>query len=170
MKKEEIVAIAVRLFAIYLFVYAVRMVPGMVVLIQQQVDSIDFIFGLVFLTSHLLVALLLWVFALAIARKLLPGGKAGKAPARLAAGDIQTVAFSVMGLWVLAMAIPEIFYWGSYIYQTSASGWRYRELSPENAGNIVSTLVELAIGLWLLFGARGLAGLVNMARGMSAAK
>lgn len=170
MKKEEIVAIAVRLFAIFLFVYAVRMVPGMVVLIRQEVESIDFIFGLVFLASHLLVALLLWVFALAIARTLLPGGKPGKAPARLALGDIQAVAFSVMGLWVLASAVPDIFYWGSFLYQTNVSGWGYRELSPENTGNIVSTLVELAIGLWLLFGARGLAGLVKMARGTGAGK
>jgi hypothetical protein len=70
----------------------------------------------------------------------------------------------------LAAAVPDIFYWGAFLYQTNAGGWRYRELSPENAGNIISTLVELAVGLWLLFGARGLAGLVRMARGMGAGK
>src|SRR4030067_3559057 len=98
MKKEEIVAIAVRLFAIFLFVYAVRMVPGMVVLIRQEVESIDFIFGLVFLTTHLLVALLLWVFALAIARKLLPAGKPGKGPARLGVCGSHAAPFSGWGL------------------------------------------------------------------------
>jgi hypothetical protein len=38
------------------------------------------------------------------------------------------------------------------------------ELSPENMGNIWATAIELVIGFWLVFGAKGISGIISIAR------
>jgi hypothetical protein len=69
-----------------------------------------------------------------------------------------------MGLWVLTSAIPDIFYWVTFVYRIKSVNVGSTELTPENIGYIVSTIVELVIGFWLLFGSRGLLGVIRRAR------
>ncbi len=38
------------------------------------------------------------------------------------------------------------------------------ELTPDHIGNILATGMELAIGFWLVFGARGISGIIKLAR------
>jgi len=38
------------------------------------------------------------------------------------------------------------------------------ELTPQNIGSIVSTIVELILGLWLLLGSKGVVGIVRRLR------
>ena len=165
MHKEQVVGIAVRLFAIFLGLYTLRHVSGLLpYAAAPSPNNISFVFLFLFAFFPILAAILLWLFPLAVATKIIPNIKAKNATAPLDANGIEVVAFSVMGLWVLTSAIPDIFYWVTFAYRIKNANIGSTELSPENIGYIVSTIVELVIGFWLLFGSRGLLGVIRRAR------
>lgn len=165
MPKEQVVGIAVRLFAIFLALETIRYASSLLPYAASPPPnniSLGFIATLLFFP--LLAAFLLWRFPLAVATNLIPDIKKQEQHSSLGANDIQVIAFSVMGLWVLTTAIRDIFYWVTFVYQIKNSGLGNPTLSPENVGNIVSTVVELVIGFWLLFGSKGLVGIIRRAR------
>ena len=165
MNKEHVVGIAVRLFAIFLGLYTLRHVSGLLPYAAAPPPNyISFAFLFLLAAFPILAAILLWLFPLAVAAKIIPNIKAKGTPAPLDAGGIEVVAFSVMGLWVLTFAIPDIFYWVTFVYRVKSVNVGSTELTPENIGYIVSTIVELVIGFWLLFGSRGLLGVIRRAR------
>lgn len=165
MPKEQIVGIAVRLFAIFLALYTLRyastLLPYAAV---PPPNNISFTFIAVLALFPILAAVLLWFFPLVVAAKLIPNIKTKAQSAPIGAGGVEVVAFSVMGLWVLTTAIPDIFYWVTFVYRVKSAGIGSTELSPENIGNIVASIVELVIGFWLLFGSNGLLGILRNAR------
>jgi hypothetical protein len=165
MQKEQIVGIAVRLSAIFLGLYTWRYVSGLVPLLAApSQDSIGVGFLLLLALFPILASLLLWYFPLAVASKIIPDIKTEKASTPLDAGGIEVVAFSVMGLWVLTTAVPDIFYWIVFAYRTKSADFGNPELSPESVGYIVATVVELVIGFWLLFGSKGILGIIRRIR------
>lgn len=105
----------------------------------------------------------MWFFPLTVATKLIPNVKPEESAA-FGAGGIEVVAFSIMGLWVLTTAIRDIFFWITFAYRVKNVGLGISELSPEDVGNIVATVVELVIGFWLLFGSKGLLGIIRRVR------
>ena len=165
MHKEQIVGLAVRLSAIFLGLYTLRYASSWLPYISAPPpNDISLVFASAIILPPILAAVLMWFFPLALANKLIPDIKTKDAPVPLDPGSIEVVAFSVMGLWVLTTAIPDIFHWATYVYQVKNKHFGYFELTSENIGNIVSTVVELVIGFWLLFGARGLLGVIRRAR------
>lgn len=165
MHKEQIVGLAVRLFAIFLGFYTLRYASSFLPYVSAPPpNNISLLFAGAVVLPPILAAVLMWYFPLALANKLIPDIKTKDAPVPLDAGGIEVVAFSIMGLWVLTSAIPDIFHWATYVYQVRNKHFGYFELTPENVGNIVSTVVELVIGVWLLFGSRGILGLIRRAR------
>ena len=76
MHKEQIVGIAVRLFAVFLAIYALRYASG---LIPYLADSSSYKISATFLflivLFPILAAILLWIFPLTIAAKLIPNIK-----------------------------------------------------------------------------------------------
>lgn len=89
-------------------------------------------------------------------------------PMRIRADDLQTVAFSALGLWLLIDAIPRAAAYATQIIYT-------RSMTDTSVGGKVITMatsidlaVRLILGLWLLFGARGLVGVVRTMRSTEA--
>lgn len=166
MRKEQIVGIAVRLFAIFLALYTVRyasfLFPRATL---PPPNNVSFLFIFVLALFPILAALLLWFFPLTVAAKIIPDIKAKEKVASLGAAEIEVVAFSVMGLWVLTGAIPGTLNWVTFFAIWLANyGAGTLELSPDNIANIIDTIVELIIGFWLLLGSRGLLGIIRHLR------
>lgn len=67
-----------------------------------------------------------------------------------------------MGLWLLTHAVPGLVFdvVVTRLYHTDGT----LELRPQDYAAIAEHLVELALALWLLFGARRLRGLLAWAR------
>lgn len=165
MSKEQIVGVTVRLFAIFLALYTLRYASNLLpYTAMPPPNNISFVFIGTLALFPILVAVLLWFFPLTVAAKLIPDINTKEQTTSIGAGSIEVVAFSVMGLWVLATAIPDIFYWVTFVHQVKSAGMGSPELSPENLGNIVATTVELAIGSWLLFGSKGLLSIIRRVR------
>lgn len=164
MTSAQIVGLGVRLFAIWLVVSILQHVPNMWqfnVTAGVGNGSTNVVVGVV---AALILALAvgLWFFPLTVANRLIPRSSRTDhihVPVEQAEG----VGFSLLGLWILADAIPDLFYWVFMAYQA----WRpssILELRANEYSNMVATGVEVILGIWLLFGAKGLRVLLRWAR------
>lgn len=166
MKKEQVVGLGVRLFAIFLVVYTIRYGSSLLPMTRAP-DNVSLLFIASFTIPLLLAALLMWMFPLTVAGTILPKMKASGRSVPLRRDEIQVVAFSILGLWVLSTAVPDLFYWSTFVYLAKRINL---SLTPSHIGNVVATVIELIIGFWLLFGARGLRGLVRVLRSSGTAR
>ena len=81
--------------------------------------------------------------------------------------DIQIIAFSLAGMYLLAYAIPEFITMSAtqFIFWLSAKG----RSSMGGGPILVEKLIRISIGLWLLFGARGIVIFIGKIREASRA-
>ena len=121
-----------------------------------------------FMPFVLLLALgvVLWLNAGRIAGYMLPDREEAIERAALSIGDVQSTAFSVVGVLVLAGAIPQLVQTVSSIVimhnlqYASQNEW----FSPHDIPRIAGLVVQLIIGFWLFFSSRGIAGLYRKMR------
>lgn len=162
MNGSALLTVAVRLFSIYLVIYTLHYTSTMLPFVMAPPpNNVTWTYVAVFASSFLLAALLLFKFPGLISRKLLGGSH--ETTNHEGREDIEIIAFTVLGLWVLSRAIPDIFYWVTFSYKIYAVRTS-PALAPDQIGNIVGTVVELAIGGWLVFGANGLKGILRSLR------
>ncbi len=159
LSREDIVAVALRVFAIYLFVTVVQYAGTL----AQPMPGFDGPLGraaiLVFLMAPpLLAATLLWFFPLTVARKLLPVMRERVEPI---GGDriaLQEIAFSVVGLWLFASSVPSVFYWTGLLMALRTHAREFAAdatPAPEHYAGMLSDGVQLVVGIALLLGSRG---------------
>jgi hypothetical protein len=110
----------------------------------------------------LLISAALWRWPLAVAQKLIPQPTLDQ-QSRLPGEQLQTAAFCLLGLWLLTEALPHAAYVATIVYHSSRPRASV-SLTPWEYATISQVLAELIIGLWLLFGAKGLLGILRWAR------
>ncbi len=168
----QVVAVIVRLFAIALFVYAIRQLPDLVtyyVIDSDRSTGVPFYGTRVFVLSLtiflcLVISLLLWFFPLTIAQKLLPnmddeeGRKWDK-------DTLLSIAFIVLGVYFYYYALVDLLYWGMMLILSIRHFDLIGPLEVENWVNIVLTFVELFLATMLVFRSRGIANLILKFRG-----
>ena len=71
-----------------------------------------------------------------------------------------SLAFSVLGAYVLTVALPRLAQLLVHAWNVSSQDATFHRDWTGFAPNLVYTIVEIALGLWLLFGARGLVTLL----------
>lgn len=164
MTSRQFVALGVRLFCVWLAIYILRSVPAYWIAISDQ-RSAGTAAAVVMATLAFFaaIALLLWLFPLTVARKLLSRSALDQTVALPPHEQIERAGFCLMGLWLLTRAIPVLVF-EAFLSHLDAPTGATVELRPQDYAAIAEHLVELAIALWLLFGARGLRGLLTWAR------
>jgi hypothetical protein len=158
--REDFVAVASRLFAIYLLYLTIRSTPGALQMLSQP-DGMGWpaLYAAV-LVGLLLFTAFLWFFPLTVARKLLPVMREPRSETALDSSTALSVGITLIGLWWLAIAVADAAYWVTLIIrvaQTDAVGF---EWSQEQIANIVTTVVELAIAFTLVLGSNGIKRLI----------
>jgi len=157
MGKKEFVALGIRMAAIF---YIVRYgIPPLYSLPELGEHKISVYINIAILAIFLLISLLLLKFPLLFAGALLPKTNQDDVASTYHLEDIRMVAFTILGLYVLVTSIPDLFYWLIVVQQHRSNNLAI-EWRPEDLGSMASTLVELILGIWLLFGAKGLQGLL----------
>ena len=164
MTKEQIVALAVKLFAVFLFIYSFRMVSFIVPINYiEDISASAWVIAGSLVVIFICIVLLLWFFPLLIARKLMPSDEIKEGEAIASIKDLDVIAFSILGLWLLATAVPDMIYW-ILTWSVILS----KELGDAMVTDqVISTIVtgfELIMGFWLLLGAKGLRGLLRRMR------
>ncbi len=160
MKSSHYLAIAVRLFSIVLFIYALRQSTMLIeVIIKDSINgmpvSLLFISATVF--SPLAISLLLWYFPLTVSNKILKP-EIDKVIEPLSAISILTVMVLAIGLYVFYHAFIDSVYWATLWHMSSqgpnADASLY--LMEDNKANIVATIVEIIVSIGLIFKAKSL--------------
>jgi hypothetical protein len=162
MSPIQTVAVAVRLFAIWLAIYAARWGPYLYASARRADDVGVAVVTVCAVAITVLAVLLLWFFPRTVARTLLPAGDLATLSGAQADAWL-TVGCSLLGLWVLSEAIPALVRHLYVLFQDARGN-----VVPDNWGaGTAYILAELAVALWLLLGASGLRRLLSWARNRS---
>lgn len=165
MNPEHVVAVAVRLFAIGLTVYAVTNTVGSTPFyFGGEFESKIFLLVVVVTLLTLGAAFLLWRFPLWIASKLFKYDHfESRASASITGSELQTVAFTVLGIYFLFKAIVAGVYWIFWFSSVRSMGF---DPDAKAWASVLMTLVEFVLACFLVFGARGVTELIRKAQGV----
>ena len=147
MTPQQAVALALRLFAIWLGIQVLRMVPWFFEPGAVQSSSHAYVAFLLALGA--LIIVVLWRFPGSIAGKLVPAGDA-QPRASTSADAWLAMGCMLIGLWTLTTTLPRL------AYDTFAlnSMPRWEDHSQLHYW-VVYNLTELLISMWLILGGRG---------------
>ncbi|MFH1741359.1 MAG: hypothetical protein ABIH23_20335 [bacterium] len=108
---------------------------------------------------------LLWRLADRLAISITSRMGTGSTEHRVCSADIHVIAFSVVGLFVLAQAIPNLaqVFMGLWI-RAQAPPYAQGNMSTHAIVQSVGLVIKLAMGFWLFFGSRGLVELLSKMR------
>lgn len=167
MSKAQLLAIAIRVVAIYLFINSANIAVLTIPLSSQMATGTDEDMAALYLLviAFLLLPLLLLWWSLPIARKLVPGNGDEPLQWQVSLDGIHVVAISILGLFVLTQAIPELLRW-LYIYYQMKSNSPLSELSPQQTASVLAHMAQLLIGVGLVLGANGLRGWLMQVRNL----
>ena len=159
MTPHQTLAVAVRLFAIWLALYALRELVGAYLAGRERSDP--YILPVVAAVSAvtILLVITLWLFPKSIARGLLPLKDDG--PVRPASQDTWLiVGSSLIGLWLVASAGPGLF-------RNLFVMFVFRSENVDMTGvvsGVVYLFAQVAVGAVLIFGANSIRRFILWAR------
>jgi hypothetical protein len=168
MKAYEITAIGLRIFAIVLWLFSLRQFVGVMNYLGTNTNdalapSVFYLVATVLVP--IAVGVLVWLFPLSLARSILPGNPDSSLDS-LSRSDLYLAAISVLGLFVLSRAVPDLVFWLTRFLVESKM--KQQGIVPgsgsETTANFYATLVELGIGTWLVFGSGAIYRFVEKTR------
>lgn len=160
MSREDLIAVAARIFAVFLLITIARSVPSAIALVGQDGPRPSLVLVGLVLASSLAACAVLWFFPLTIARKLLPAMREPRSEAAMSGSVALSVGLTLLGIWVLAYALPDTIYWTTLFLLTRRAGSPYFEWGPEQIASIATTVAELVLAAWLVFGSSGIKRLI----------
>lgn len=161
MANKEIATLSFKVLSLYAFIRAIDNLPDILYLVSQNdlrgTTGLNFIMAA---TPSLLLGLcgaFLWyaapLLASSIFRSTVPEDKS-----LTSLQEIKSIAFSVVGLVMLATALPDLVN-AALMYYTVATH------SVRGGSPLLETItvlsVKVILGIWLLFGSRGLVRLIG---------
>lgn len=154
MTPHQALALGVRLFVVWSALVIVREFIAFLPPWRQSEDSHVLAWVISVLVVSAIILLILWFFPRSIAKGLLPGS--GNAPAQSLSYELWfTVGIALIGLWFAASAIAPILRNLSAMYFFRSELISLEDLRSLRLG-VLYYLVELILGLCLLFGAPGI--------------
>lgn len=164
MSREDLVAVASRLFAVFLLVTIARSIPSAAALLSQEGHRPSLAFVAIVLLAGVAICALLWFFPLTIARKLLPVMKEPRSETSMSPGSALAVGLTLLGVWVLAYAIPDAIYWITRFLLIRQMDVEHYAWGPEEIASVTTTVAELVLAVWLVFGSSGIKRLIHRYR------
>ena len=151
MSPHQTIAVAVRLFAIWLAIYFARMVPRFYRETLKADDAAGGVGVVVIAAFVVVVVLVLWFFPRTVAKGLLDAKDL--TTSETASPDTWfAVGCALIGIWLIVPALASVIYDLLVLYLAQRN-------STLDTGNltlgVIYHFVEIAIGFWLLLGARG---------------
>ncbi len=168
MTKQEIASLALKLLGIYCFIQALTFLASTLSLVGMNVSemglskSLMVAGGALPVLGYLLAGSVLLMYGDRISGKLTSKGKKmGTSATGITTRDVQTLAFSIVGIYLIAMSLPNL---ASLLWTIA---YYYRKGGPDlaRAGvenvwrHTIQVVVEFVIGIGLFLGARGVSSL-----------
>lgn len=167
---KELVAILLRICSVLLIIYALRSVGYAVFAIVDNINSKGFNSSLSLyvllmeISLPVVVAIVLWKIPLTLAGYIILNNNSGRVKS-LTAKDLQAVGFSIVGLYITALGLIDFSHDITRLYGEVRYIPSNQPVHPHYIASAVSSAVELIIGLFLLFGLKGLSNIVTRLRG-----
>jgi len=160
----QTIVVAVRLFAIWLGLWLFAEVPATLSYFRWSSEGPGLAISAAGASAAIAAtALFLWFFPVTVARKLLPGTVPEEPAPAASPQEWFLVGARLIGLWTLTRALPALVFQIAYFYW-SVNHDAERVSNPPTKWSVVTPVLQAVIGLWLLFSARGLLGLLRLAR------
>ena len=147
MTPHQIVAVALRLFAVWLVLQTLKILPAFFT--ERAFQSPSYVWVTFVLALTIVISLALWFFPRTIAGKLLPPFDPQPRPPA-APEQWLAIGCTLMGLWLLTSVIPGLVYDALALKAMSSSDDR-----SELQHWVIYYMVELLIAVWLILGAKG---------------
>jgi hypothetical protein len=132
--------------------------------------SMLFLLSVLSIVLPTILGLLFLLFPLKISKIIVDGNEGGTAAA-VNLEDVQLIIFSSLGAYFVAMALFDAVYlmaklriYFSFVENSEIMA-RAPKMLPQDFASIVSTFFQLAIGMYLLLGSKGLSRLITHLRG-----
>jgi predicted permease len=146
MSPYQAAAVAIRLFAICLGIYALRTIPALAIAAED--NSPGFAYTSFLLAISFLCAVALWFFPGIVARKLLPRSEREAPPA--SADTWLAMGCALIGLYMITYALPALIR-DAYVINAAGS---YDQTGTAKSWAIYNA-IEVAVALWLILGGKG---------------
>jgi hypothetical protein len=159
MTPHQIVVVGLRLLA----VAWVLLLLGQIPMLYGQSAAYSGTFTMRYIGGfsalQLMVCAVLWFFPASIAGKLLPSPKNDVVyDSPTASHEWVTLGLIGIGLWVLFGAVRDAIYWLMFLVFSPVDDMA--GFNAETKAAMVTTVIELVLGSWLVFGAKGLGALL----------
>lgn len=132
-------------------------------------NTLNFFIPAMYLLGSLIYpagCVLLIIYSDKIAAKLFQEDKMVQISTSMSKDEIMLIAFTCIGLWVIAGAIPELINIATtYIMTIGAGDMSRRALQMGHTTRFIAAIVKLAIGCWCFLGAKRIVGLWHKIRG-----
>lgn len=157
MSPHQTLIVVVRLISVAWILYILSQIGPVAAASEQIGIAPHLLWG--FLGFQSLICIFLWLFPSSFASQLLRSGqKPGSVPASIS--DWQDLAFVAVGVFVLARAIPDVLYWVIFFVAAVVTNSAYNVVTLEQKISAFVTVIEIVLGLWLMFGSQGFRKLV----------
>ena len=164
MKLEHIVALAVRLFALMLAFFSITNIAKLLPLVHKDGWETISPYYFAIMASFILVAIFLWNFPMTVSKGLVKfKGPAENDVEKANIEQIEIVAVTILGLYLLYFVISDMVYWGIVIF-VSATSRIPIEISVDQKGQIIATIIETIFVLFLLLGSKRVVALLHRMR------
>jgi hypothetical protein len=158
--REDIIAVAVRLFAIYMLFHIVETVPGATQLISGQDGVAWTSLYISILVGAGLICAFLWFFPLSIAKKLLPVMREPRSEKAVSAPVALSLGLTLIGVWFLAEALVDASYWLTLFIRSRQMSSVPVEWTHKQIASVVAAFTRLFLSVWLVFGTAGIRRLI----------
>ena len=161
MNPSTTVALFVRLFAIGLMIYLLRVIVGeYVAYLNLEEYTVSFPIVTVLVVVLFFIAFL-WKFPLFVATKLVSFENNTSSTERLSEQSLYKVGIVLLGIYLLFWAVSDTAYWWSYIHMQREVLPQDFNLGVNSKALVISTIVELIFSLVLIIGSDKLATLIT---------
>lgn len=161
MTPHQIAALGIRLFTIWFFLSSVTSIIGYYSL-ARGAEDVPFLV-ILSISFTVVACFLMWFYSFAIARKMLPGD-ANPDISKPIFEDWFSVGCSLIGLYACSKAIPALVSHALLALFSQRLPSDYFEMNPDWRLTVAFNVFQLAFGLWLFFGGRGLKKLLTWAK------
>ena len=164
MKPNQLIALAVRLFAIWLFLFTVRQLIQMVYVFQTSGVELPQLIFIGFCLFLLALTVFMWFSPFTISKGISTIHAESIEQRNWTSDEVYGVGFVLLGTMLLFFAFSDAVYWAFYLtwYDSQAAGTR--EMSLEQKGAVFATALELVFAVGLIAGSKGLTKLIHRLR------
>ena len=160
MSREDFIAVAVRLFAVYVLFWTLETFPNAMFLLSGADGKAWAGLYIAILIFACLLCAFLWFFPLSIARKLLPVMREPRSEQVIGAPVALSLGLTLIGIWFLADALVSVLYWLTLFIRSKQVNGIPVEWTSKQVASMVATLTRLVLSVWFIFGAAGIRRLI----------